>query len=319
MKQHLYIITGPTASGKTDVALYIARQLDNAEIISADSMQVYRKMDIGTAKVPVNIRKMIPHHLIDIVDPWESYNMGKYVKDARNIVSKMNKDKRILIVGGTGLYIRGITKGVFKGPAADWEFRDQLQSVANEKGSAYLHNLLNKVDPVSAARLHPKDHKRVIRAIEVYEKTGTTISRLQKLYLTQEPDFEYSIFVINRPKEDLYKRIDSRIEDMFEHGLVNEVIALRENPNGLSRQAQQALGYKETLQYLDNKMDIQDTKDMIKRNTKKFAKRQMTWFRSFSNTFWINSTSEHNCETVGDEILRIIEKQQCCHGQLNYL
>ena len=242
MKQHLYIITGPTASGKTDVALYIARQLDNAEIISADSMQVYRKMDIGTAKVPVNIRKMIPHHLIDIVDPWESYNMGKYVKDARNIVSKMNKDKRILIVGGTGLYIRGITKGVFKGPAADWEFRDQLQSVANEKGSAYLHNLLNKVDPVSAARLHPKDHKRVIRAIEVYEKTGTTISRLQKLYLTQEPDFEYSIFVINRPKEDLYKRIDSRIEDMFEHGLVNEVIALRENPNGLSRQAQQALG-----------------------------------------------------------------------------
>ncbi|MGR3319749.1 MAG: tRNA (adenosine(37)-N6)-dimethylallyltransferase MiaA [Candidatus Anammoxibacter sp.] len=319
MKQHLCIITGPTASGKTDVALYIARQLDNAEIISADSMQVYRNMDIGTAKVPVNIRKMIPHHLIDIIDPWESYNMGKYVKDARNIISKMNRDKSFFVVGGTGLYIRGLTKGVFKGPAADWEFRDQLQSIAHEKGSIYLHNLLNKVDPVSAARLHPKDHKRVIRAIEVYEKTGTTISKLQKLYLTQEPEFEYSIFVINRPKEDLYKRIDNRIEKMFERGLVNEVIALKENPNGLSRQAQQALGYKETLQYLDNKMDIQDTKDMIKQSTKKFAKRQMTWFRSFSNTFWINSTSEHNSKTIGDKILKIIEKRKDRNEQFNYL
>ncbi|MGR3218736.1 MAG: tRNA (adenosine(37)-N6)-dimethylallyltransferase MiaA [Candidatus Anammoxibacter sp.] len=319
MKQHLCIITGSTASGKTDVALYIARKLDNVEIISADSMQVYRKMDIGTAKVPVSIRNEIQHHLIDITDPWVPYNMGKYVRDARSIISKRSMDKRLLIVGGTGLYIRGITKGIFNGPAADWEFRDQLQSVAHEKGSNYLHDLLNKVDPVSAARLHPKDHKRVIRAIEVYEKTGTTISKLQKLYLAQEPDFEYSIFVINRSKEDLYKRIDNRIERMFESGLVNEVTALKENPNGLCRQAQQALGYKETLQYLDNKMDIQDTKDMIKRNTKKFTKKQMTWFRSFSNTFWINLTPEHNSETVGEEILRIIEKQNGNHEQLNCL
>lgn len=312
MKQRLFIITGPTASGKSDVALYIASQIHKTEIISADSMQVYRKMDIGTAKVPAAIRNTIRHYLIDTVDPWESYNLGRYVEDARSIIAgKKDTDKLLLIVGGTGLYIRGIMQGVFAGPEADWILRDQLRSAVLENGPAYLHNLLNKIDPVSAARLHPKDHKRIIRAIEVYEKTGTTISRLQqKQYLTQKPGFICSIFVVNRTKEDLYKRIDSRIEKMFEHGLVDEVRHLKEDPNGLGKQAQQALGYKETLQYLNNETDLQHTKDLIKQNTKKFAKRQITWFKSFSNTYWINTAPDDNHETVGSIILEKIKNRE---------
>lgn len=308
MDKHLFIITGPTASGKSDVGLYIAYNIKGTEIISADSMQVYRNMDIGTAKVPIDIRKNIPHHLIDIVDPWESYSLGMYVKDAQNIISKIvNNDKLLLVVGGTGLYIKGLTHGVFDGPEADWTFRNKFISIAKKNGSEYLHNLLKKIDPDSADKLHPKDHKRIIRALEVYEKTGMPISALQKDYLKQKPDFTYSIFVINRSKEDLHRRIDSRTEKMFKYGLIDEVKALQENQNGFSKQAQQALGYKETLRYLNNEINLQDTKDLIKQNTKKFVKRQTTWFRSLPNTSWVNIPPDNNTETAEKNILKMVE------------
>ena len=307
MGKHIFIITGPTASGKSDVGLHIAYNIRGSEIISADSMQVYRNMDIGTAKVPFEIRKNIPHHLIDIVDPWESYSLGMYVRDAQSIISKIeNNDKLLLVVGGTGLYIKGLTHGVFNGPEADWKFRNKFISIAQENGSEYIYNLLKKIDPDSANKLHPKDHKRIIRALEVYEKTGTPISVLQKEYLKQKPSFTYSIFVINRSKEDLYKRIDSRTEKMFEYGLIDEVKALQKNQKGFSKQAQQALGYKETLRYLNNEISFQDTKDLIKQNTKKFVKRQITWFRSLPNTSWVNALSENNTDTVEKNILKMV-------------
>lgn len=309
MKQKLIIITGPTASGKTDAALNIAKKRGSFEILSADSMQVYRNMDIGTAKVPHQVRETIPHHLIDIIDANESYSLGKYMEDARKILSKSAEDSKcILVVGGTGLYIRGLTHGIFNGPAADWEFRKQLEAVVEEKGSIYLHNKLNEVDAVSAARLHPEDHQRVIRALEVYEKSGISISELQKKYLNKESEFDYKIFIINRPKPDLHKLIEKRVDDMFEKGFIDEVVQLRDDPRGLSRQASQALGYKELLRYLNNEIDLQATKDLIKQNTRQFAKRQLTWFRSFKDSCWIDCPSDNSNEMVSRTILDEIEK-----------
>lgn len=309
MSHKLYIITGATASAKTDVALYISSRVDT-EIISADSMQVYRGMDIGTAKVPLNIRRLIPHYLIDIIDPWESYNLGMYVKDVKAVFSsRSKKGGLLLIVGGAGLYIRGLINGVFNGPSADLEIRNRLRLIAQEKGAIYLHNLLKKIDPVAAIRLHPEDQKRVIRAFEVYEKTGISISRLQEQCTNREPGFDFSIFVINRSKDDLYKRIDRRVEKMFEQGLVDEVKALINNPRGLSKEAQQAVGYKETLRYLmDRELSLDQTKDLIKQNTRRFAKRQITWFKSFRHTNWIDVKPEDDVEIIGNKILKGIEK-----------
>ncbi len=309
MKQKLFIITGPTGSGKTDISLRIAQKANNVEIISADSMQIYRGMDIGTAKVSEEVRRLIPHHMIDIVDPWQSYSLGKYIRDARAAVAAIeSKDKQALIVGGTGLYIKSLIHGIFSGPEADWRYREELNLIALEKGPDYLHDMLAKVDPVSAARLHKNDHKRVIRALEVYEKTGAAISGLQKQFNEKEPEFEYSIFVINRPKDDLRKRIDDRVENMFKAGLVGEVMELKNNFNGLSKQARQALGYNETLQCLNNEITLDEAKENIKRNTKKFAKRQLTWFKSFDNALWISPGNDQDCEKTGDQILDEINK-----------
>lgn len=311
MGHKLYIITGATASAKTDVALYISSRIDT-EIISADSMQVYRGMDIGTSKVPLNIRKVIPHYLIDILDPWESYNLGMYVKDVKAIVSTRSKKGRLLlVVGGAGLYIKGLTNGVFNGPSADPSIRNRLKIMAQEKGTVYLHNLLKKVDPVTAIRLHPDDQKRVIRAFEVYEKTGISISKLQEQWTNCEPGFDYSIFVINRSKDDLYKRIDNRVEKMFGQGLVDEVKSLMNNPRGLSKEAQQAVGYKETLRYLiDRELGLDQTKDLIKQNTRNLAKRQITWFKGLHHTNWIDVKPEDDVEIIGNKILKEIERLQ---------
>ena len=309
MNHHIYFIIGPTASGKSDIALYIAGKINNTKIVSADSMQVYRKMNVGTAKVSKSVRSEIQHYLIDIVDPWEPYSLGKYVNDANYVISGLkNKDNLLLIVGGTGLYIRGLLHGVFEGPEADWDLRYRLASEAEENGPDYLINILKTIDPVSALKLHKEDHKRIIRAIEVYEKTGIAISTLQKKYYRPEPDFNYSIFVINRSKEDLHCRIDHRVESMFDNGLVEEVFSLQKDPKGVSKQAIQALGYKETLQYLNNEIDLPQTIELIKRNTKKFIKRQMTWFRSFHNTIQIDVDPEDSIDTAGQKVLQFIKK-----------
>lgn len=309
MKENLFIITGPTASGKSGVSLYIADKVKETEIVSADSMQIYRGMDIGTAKVSKLSRKAITHHLIDIIDPWETYNLGCYVKEANNIIkTRRENGKQTIVVGGTGLYIKGLTQGVFKGPSADQQLRYELEMIIDQKGSMYLYNKLKEVDPVSAERLHPEDHKRVIRAIEVYKKTGLTISKLQKQFLSQRSEFDYTIFIINRNKEDLNKRIDKRVENMFDNGFLEEVTVLRENANGLSKQAAQALGYKEILKFLDNQISFSEVKDLIKQNTKRFAKKQRTWFRSFDSTVWIDYSPNDNNKTVGDKILIEMEK-----------
>ncbi len=280
------ILAGPTAVGKSEVAIQIARQV-GIEIISADSMQIYHGMDIGTAKPSLKIRQETPHHLIDILDPWEAYSVGCYVKDAQNIIRNLeSRGKEHLVVGGTALYLKALTEGLFQGPGADWEVRHELEAVAAEKGIHYLHSKLEEVDPNAAQRIERGDLRRVVRALEVYQKTGRPISYWQQEWErgTSPPEADaptYRMVILSMDRRALYRRIEERVERMFEDGLVEEVRRLLAHHMGLSRQAREALGYAEVIEYLEGKRSLSDTKELIKRNTRRFAKRQMTWFRSF--------------------------------------
>lgn len=310
----LWILTGQTASGKSEVAVCLASKL-NAEIISADSMQVYRGMDIGTAKPSIEVRRQIPHHLIDILDPWESYNTGRYVKDAERVIHEIVKrGKRCLVVGGTALYIKSLIAGIFTGPQADWNLRRELEKLSEEKGTTYLYNMLKEVDPEAASRLHPNNLRRITRALEVYEKTGKGISTFQSQWtkprtpnseLRTTKGYTPTIVAIRRTKEDLHNRIEQRVEGMFEHGLVDEVRSLLENPNGLSREAIQALGYKEAIEHLSGNSTLSECKELIKKKTRLFAKRQMTWFRSFPDVHWVDVGKEDSTESLQERVRTI--------------
>lgn len=301
----LKILTGPTASGKSEVALQIARRV-GAEIISADSMQIYRGMDIGTAKLPLAVRREIPHHLIDILDPWEAYSVGQYVQDATKIIADLKaKGKEPLVVGGTALYIKALKEGLFKGPEADWEIRRELETVAAEKGVHYLHGVLAGVDPTAAQRIERGDLRRVVRALEVYQKTGRPISGWQQEWgkkesgIYTEPKRPAECMVIlYLDRKELYKRIEERVEKMFQEGLIDEVRRLISHPLGLGRQAREALGYAEVIAYLEGKMTLSGAKELVKKNTRHLAKRQMTWFRSFKEARWLEVKEEEPKEVA---------------------
>ncbi len=305
--QTLWILTGPTASGKSQVALRVARSI-GAEIISADSMQVYCGMDIGTAKPSRKARAEVPHHLIDVVEPSESYSVGRFLHDALEAVSDVERrGKRHLIVGGTGLYIKALREGLFSGPEADWALREELMAVAEERGSAYLHGVLREADPESAKRIHVKDLRRIVRALEVYRKTGRAISLLQQEWGSDGGDSV--LIILHRSKEDLHRRIEERVDKMFEQGLVEEVEKLLSRPKGsLGKQAREALGYKEVIEYLDGKLSADGMRDKIKQNTRRFAKRQMTWFRSFSRTNWVAINEGDDMESVSRRVQEILER-----------
>ncbi len=285
----IWILTGPTASGKTDIALKIAESI-NAEIVSADSMLVYRGMDIGTEKPSLAARNKTPHHFIDIVEPWEEYSVGQYVKDFEVIAQSLyQQGKQFIVVGGTALYLKAIMDGLFEGPPADWEYRNSLKAVAMEKGPNYLHKMLADIDPETADKLHFNDQKRVIRALEVFRTTGQRISSFQTQFGHKNPKYDCILVAIEYNRDILYKRIETRVDRMFERGLVNEVRSLLSNPLGLSKQASQALGYKEIIDFLKGKYTLSEVSSEIKQRTRRFAKRQMTWFRSFPNIHWIHA------------------------------
>lgn len=302
------ILTGPTASDKTEVGFRVAQQIEG-EIVSADSMLFYKGMDIGTAKPSLSMRKRVPHHFIDIIYPWESYSVGKYVKDVEDLTGGISRGKRkFLIVGGSPLYIKGIIDGIFNGPEADWDIRKELEEVAEKKGNLYLHAVLQKIDPVKAIELHPNDLRRIIRAIEVYRKTGKPASALQEQYKKARRNYRFKIVCITREREDIYRRIGERVETMFDNGLVDEVQSLLDNPEGLSRQAGQALGYKEVIQYLEGRLTLGDAKEMVKLNTRRFAKRQMTWFRSFPDVQWSAAEEREGPEIISERIISLLER-----------
>jgi tRNA dimethylallyltransferase len=287
LPQECWFVTGPTAAGKTQLGIELARLL-GGEILSLDSMAVYRRLDLGTAKPTPLERQAVPHHLVDLVEPEDEFSLAQYLAAAHATVQAIaSRGRASIFVGGTPLYLKGLLRGIFQGPPADWQLRQQLLEAAAEHGPDWLHARLAGVDPHSAGRLHPRDQRRLIRALEVYEKTGRPMSAWQQQFDRARPAEERRVFVLAWPKELLADRIDRRVEQMFAAGLVGEVEALLAAGRRLGRTASQAVGYREVLQHLAGERPLDETVELVKLRTRQFAKRQMTWFRSLSECRWI--------------------------------
>jgi tRNA dimethylallyltransferase len=278
------ILTGPTGSGKSRLALELAERL-GAEIVSMDSMALYRGMDVGTAKPGAADRRRVPHHLLDVLEPWESASVAWWLERAAACCGDIvARGLRPLIVGGTPLYLKALLCGLFEGPPADPAVRDRLAREAERDGRQALHDRLARVDAAAAARLHPNDLRRVTRALEVWELTGRPISAWQTQWGAGLPRRGAEEGVprclwLDRPRAELYRRIDERVRRMIDEGLVEEVRALRRLGRPLSRAAAQALGYKEMFAYLDGRAGLAETVRLIQTRSRQFAKRQLTWFR----------------------------------------
>lgn len=284
------VILGPTASGKTGVSIELAKQI-GAEIVSADSMQVYRMMDIGTAKPDMAERQGIAHYMLDVADPDEEFSVARYKDLAEGYIDKIIKSGKIpIIAGGTGLYINSLVYNIkFSEIETDWELRKKLQEEASEKGNQHLYERLKAVDPDSAARIHVNDSRRIIRALEVYMLTSKTISSYQAESLLVPPRFDYKLFGLYMNRERLYERINKRVDSMLEKGLIDEVKRIRTiYGNNKMSTAMQGLGYKEVAYYLRGVLTYNEMSEYIKRETRRYAKRQLTWFRRMQNVEWID-------------------------------
>ncbi len=276
-----WFLTGPTAGGKTEIGIALARRI-GAEIVSLDSMALYRGMDVGTAKPTAEQRAAVPHHLIDILEPHEEFSLAQYVDAAKACTTEIcSRGRGVLFVGGTPLYLKALLRGMFEGPATDPVLRDQLQANEREHPGS-LHRRLLEVDPVAAGRLHPNDTRRLVRALEVFERTGTPISQWQQQFDRGLPPDCCRVFLLEWPRERLYERVNRRVEIMFAHGLVEEVAQLMKRPHPLSKTAAQAVGYKEVIEHLSGGPDLKKTIELVQTHTRQFAKRQWTWFRSLS-------------------------------------
>jgi tRNA dimethylallyltransferase len=284
MRTKLIFLVGPTAVGKTDLAVSLAKKM-NAEIISCDSMQVYKGMDILTSKPPAGVKRKIPHHLIDVVKTSGEYNVSKYrlqaIKKIREIVKR---GKMPFFVGGSGLYMSVVVDGIFEVKTEDPVLREELYKQAKEYGSQKLHADLARVDPRAAAKIHPNDAKRIIRALEVFKVSGKPISQMQSTRKGLGDEYDIRIFCLDMPREELDKRIDLRVERMFRQGLVKEVKTLLKAR--LSKTAAMAIGIKEVRGYLNGEYDLREAKTLVKNNTRKYARRQMTWFRKDKRIVW---------------------------------
>jgi tRNA dimethylallyltransferase len=271
------ILTGPTGSGKTQLALELASRL-GAEIVSMDSMALYRGMDIGTAKPTAEERRQVPHHLVDVLDPWESASVAWWLEQAGHVCRDIaRRGQRPLLVGGTPMYLKALLRGLFAGPPADAALRRRLEHQAQSAGPEALHAQLAHIDPVAAARLHPHDVRRVVRALEVWELTGRPISSWQHQWAREAG--HPSCLWLSLPRKELHVRIHARVERMFAAGFVEEVRALRTLPRPLSREAAQAVGYQEVLEHLAGRASLAEIVALVQTRTRQLAKRQVTWFR----------------------------------------
>lgn len=279
--QRCWFLAGPTASGKSAVAILLAER-HGAEIIALDSMTLYRGMDIGTAKPTAAERARVPHHLFDILNPHEEFSVAQYVEAAeRVIIDVLNRGRIPFFVGGTGLYLRSLLRGVFDGPPADWAFRRELEQQAELAGNAVLHERLKEIDPQTAARLSPNDLRRVIRALEVHHVTGQPLSAQQQNPAVSPEQRSQHVFWLDVPRDWLHQRINQRVERMFADGLEQEVRQLMALPQPLSHTARQALGYKETIDWIEQGQGtLREVITTIQTRTRQFAKRQCTWFRN---------------------------------------
>lgn len=299
-KTKIIAVVGPTASGKTALAIELAKQFDG-EVISCDSMQVYREMNIGTAKPSEEEMDGVKHHMLDFADPKEVYTCADYVRDAKDAIAKIVSNGKVpIICGGTGLYLESLLRGgSFEETEVDLDYRAELERLADEKGNEYIHSLLKEVDPESAEATHFNNRKRVIRALEIYKSCGIPKSELDRRSQTKES--EYDALVIGLRFVDrsvLYERINRRVDIMIESGLLQETKCLMENgvfeSNGT---AKQAIGYKELLGYMNGEMSYEDAVEQLKTATRRYAKRQMTWFSAHGNVNWID-IEEYNFKNI---------------------
>lgn len=302
--EDLLILSGPTGIGKTDISIKIAKEI-GGEIISADSMQIYRHMDIGSAKVSEDEMQGIPHNLIDIVEPNEEFSVAQYkqlaIDTIKNIVVR---GKYPILVGGTGLYINSLIFNYeFTGTYKDSEYRNHLEVLANENGRNFVHEMLREVDMDSYNRLYPNDLKRVIRALEVYKITGKTISKLNENQDIYNIPYNINYYVLNMDREQLYNRINRRVDIMIEKGLVDEVIKLKDMGYNSSMQSMKGIGYKEILYYLENKISLGEAIEMIKQGSRNYAKRQLTWFRKDKRVHWIDKDKFDSDEEIANFII----------------
>lgn len=285
-KPRIVVICGPTASGKSTAAVELAQHF-GAEIINADSMQVYKYMDIGTAKPSSDERRLVRHHLIDILYPDEEFSAALFREAARQTIAELSgQGKKAMVVGGTGLYIKALTSGLIRGGEVDPVIRSRLQAAAQAKGREHVYRRLEEVDPSTAARLHPHDTYRIIRALEVYERTGRPISALRQGHLFQEEPYQVLKIGLKQEREELYHRIDARVDAMIRQGLKEEVGHLLEMGYTSAIKAMQSLGYKQMVAHLQGEYDFAETVRRIKRDTKRYAKRQITWFKADTTIYW---------------------------------
>lgn len=289
MKRPLVILTGPTAVGKTKASIRLAKAIQG-EIISADSMQVYKHMDIGSAKIKPEEMEGVIHHLVDVLEPHEEFHVVRFQEMAKQAMEEIYKRGHIpIVVGGTGFYIQALLYDIdFTEDNGDDAYRKELEAFAKEKGAEPLHEMLEKVDPESAKEIHANNVKRVIRALEYYHLTGEKISIHNQRERAKESPYEFRYFVLNDERENLYKRIDSRVDQMMAEGLVEEVRALKAKGYYKEMVSMQGLGYKEMFEYLDGEISLEEAVYKIKRDTRHFAKRQITWFKREKDVIWLN-------------------------------
>ena len=303
--QKCWFLAGPTASGKTAVGIWLAQRL-GAEIVCLDSMTLYRGMNIGTAKPSAEERADVPHHLLDLKEPHEEFSTAEYLAAALKVCEEIvARDRVPLFVGGTGLYLRSLLRGVFEGPSANWDLRRRWEEVAAEHGPTALHAQLALIDPPTAQRLHPNDQRRVIRALEIHTLTGRPASELQQEVPLPPNQRPRHVYWLNPDRDQLRTRIDRRIDAMIAAGLVQEVVTLLQSPLGLGRTARQALGYREILDHLERGLPLSEAISQLKTHTHQFAKRQWTWFRNLEELTPVDLRGDESPERVGEQILKL--------------
>lgn len=303
----ILIIAGPTAVGKTDASILLAREL-GAEIVSADSMQIYRGMDIGTAKPTKEQRRLVYHHMIDIVEPDQPYSVGDYLRDARTALDGiLSSDGTPIVVGGSGLYIRALMRGLFHGPPADQALREQLLRQEAEGEGGRLYSDLVKVDPESAVKIHPNDLRRTIRALEVYYLRDRKLSDFQDEHAFQDRPYRFRLLFLVRSRAELYARIEQRVDQMLAEGLEAEIRTLMAQGYRPDLIAMQGLGYKQFIEHYIGNLAREETIMLLKRDTRRYAKRQFTWFRREPDACWVDISGISEPEEIAERIKKNIE------------
>ncbi len=307
LKENLCIIVGPTSIGKSDLAINLAIK-HNGEIISADSMQIYKYMDIGTAKVKKDEMKGIPHHMIDIITPDVGFTVSNFKNGAKEHITEINsKGKLPIVVGGTGLYVNSLIYNLdFAQIPPNEELRLQYEDLIEKFGNEYLHEQLVKVDPISGEKISVNDKKRIMRALEIYDTTGKTMSEHNKNFRVMNEDYNLVYIALNMDRKDLYEKINNRVDIMFQNGLVEEVKDILEMGYNKDLIALKAIGYKEIIMYLENEITLEEASEMIKKGSRNYAKRQLTWFRRDNRIKWINVDEYDNNIDIGNIISNYI-------------